>query len=378
MPAQRDCARTLAVAAWFAKYDPDQPRVPRGNTGGGQWAASGAAGVGASGADGAAAVRSGAVGSREPALPSNVAAFLGTVSPATAAPLFGRPASMGEVIATGAGARTAAAEMAAAGLGALAAPVAFGAVLLGAPSSAGVAADGTLPDHPEIHYRYDEDRLTVYRQDLAGNGTILFSGWPGRDGVWRDAAGVAIGRSLGPGRGFLLNQNALEQASERAAVGAAADDTRDQPRLCPDPGLARPGWISDRSQAYQSKVTGLPPGLAVMLNGVEFDGCKTKGIQPVMLEAKAWGYAPRGISREALEWRDGYQGRAKTLKQMTNQSIAAGSWTVEWHVAELRFSELLSREAQAFPNIVIMYDPYADGGRRVKWNTTTGKAEIEP
>lgn len=375
MRAQGDYVRTLAIAAWFAKYDPDQPRVPAGNTGGGRWTSGGAAGGVSS--DGGEAGRVRKPVAEKPVLPQG-AAVLGATAPASTAPRLGRPASPGELTSVAIGARAAVADFAAEGLGALAGPVAFGAVLIAAPSSAGAVADGTLNDHSEIHYHYDEDQLTVYRQDSAGSGTVLFSGWPGGDGVWRTADGVAIGRSLGPGRGLLLNQDALERVSERAVAAAAAADVRKRPQLCPDPGPDHPGRMSQWAADYQQKVTGLPPGLAVTLNGVVFDGCRTDGIRIVMLEAKGWGYGPRGIDRETQEWRPTFQGYAELVNQMTRQSIAAGSWTVEWHVAEQRVAELLSREAVAFPNIVVMYDPRGTGGRRVTWNAEAGEAEIEP
>jgi hypothetical protein len=85
-----------------------------------------------------------------------------------------------------------------------------------------------------------------------------------------------------------------------------------------------------RAIAYQWQITGLPPGLAIWVNGQNYDGCReTDG---TLLEAKGPGY------QKIME--DPHKGFIWNgivndfLDQGENQDRAAGGRALEWHFAE--------------------------------------------
>ena len=67
---------------------------------------------------------------------------------------------------------------------------------------------------------------------------------------------------------------------------------------------------SERALAYQEQITGLPPPLAVKLNGVWFDGCDEN--TGTMLEAKGEGY--QWALKGPNTWIDNYKGLAQIMK----------------------------------------------------------------
>jgi len=144
----------------------------------------------------------------------------------------------------------------------LSAPTAFLGTLF-VPTNRSPISSGALPNNPDVSYRFDSDTgtLTLTRSD----GTVLFSGHHGAGGVFRDSAGNAIGRMVDGA--LVLDPDALpgyassSKPSAQSDVGAQAhaqmDTDRNEPKLCPDPSLDRPGsdW-SPRAMAYQFYVTG--------------------------------------------------------------------------------------------------------------------------
>jgi hypothetical protein len=138
---------------------------------------------------------------------------------------------------------------------------------------------------------------------------------------------------------------------------------KNEPQLCPDPGPDRPGSDnSDRAIEYQQQITGLEPGLAVLFNGVMFDGCRES--DGVLLEAKGPGYEwamidPNGTP-DANLWKAWYTGRAKAEKQMRDQSAAAGLRIVEWHCAEKPVADYFRwyAEVNHLTNIHVIWTPY--------------------
>src|ERR1700730_3694215 len=134
----------------------------------------------------------------------------------------------------------------------------FGAILVPFTSfNRSNVSEGTLPDAPDIGYRYDEGVLTLSYRDSEGHSVDLFSGLSGNDGLYRDDEGRVIGRNLGDGKGFVLDPDSLpllaakvkakDRLNQDAVVAALQSISqaaaRSDPRLCPDPS-ADPGGIS--------------------------------------------------------------------------------------------------------------------------------------
>ena len=229
----------------------------------------------------------------------------------------------------------------------IAAPIGFlGAILI--PSNRSLVAEGQLPSHPDIIYRYDAGMgvLTLWRNVPGDRKPLLFHGHADNDELFRLPDGTIIGRDLE--NGILLSQSAtaikLEEYEDTEAANPAANDNV---KLCPD---AVPDWPNNDKegwQDYQQQITGLPKGLAVQLNGVMFDGCRmTDGI---MLEAKGAGFA---WAIENGEFFKNYRGTKRAIEQMQRQSIAAAAAnrTIEWHVAEKPFADYLAKVAASLPH----------------------------
>ena len=160
------------------------------------------------------------------------------------------------------------------------------------PDNKSLASSGGVPDHPGLSYRFSEMRLTLIQNDDQGGARLLFLGMPDKDSFYRDEDGTIVGRAVG--NSFMLDNTGVAamnavQSDSRAASAATTNDASDQPKLCPDPSLDVPGNKSDRSVAYQTQISGLPPGMAVRFNVVMFDGCRTT--DGTLLEAKGPGLA---------------------------------------------------------------------------------------
>lgn len=239
----------------------------------------------------------------------------------------------------------------------LAGPVAVAAGVL-FPNNELLASNGTVPGHPGLNYRFSEMRLTLIQRDDQGGAQLLFSGMPDRDGFYRDADGTIVGR--GVGNSFMLDNAGVSamrtaQARNNASAGAATDEASDEPQLCPDPVPDRPSGMKERAAAYQQQITGLPRGMAVYLNGVMFDGCRTT--DGTMLEAKGPGYefamTPSG------EWEDWYEGIDKMKADLPRYSAAAVNRLVEYHFAESRVATYVSNyvKSTGLANVRVFYTP---------------------
>lgn len=290
-----DCLAPLAKG-----YNPDEARVPAGNPGGGEWTAGGIVATAASAATSLFETDS-----------ASVAAGLATI----ASRLSGPTAFLGTLFI---------------------------------PTNRSLISSGVVPGNANISFQFDrgEGVLTLSRSD---DGSVLFSGRYGADGLFRDNNGNAFGRVVDGA--VVLDPDALpgyassSQPATQSGAGAQAqtDTDRDEPKLCPDPGPDRPG--SGRSAdavAYQAYVSTLvnpdlptPPGMAVALysssrgNDVYFDDCRhTDG---VMIEAKGPGFLRMLLKESDMPWR-GVQD--KFLGQATDQLGAAAGRSVEWYIAE--------------------------------------------
>jgi len=87
--------------------------------------------------------------------------------------------------------------------------------------------------------------------------------------------------------------------------------------------------MSLRASDFQSVVTGLPPGIGYIENGVTFDGC-LEG-HGVLLEAKSRRY---GAFVKNGKFRKNFKTLASFQKQVKNQWTAAHGDPIEWHFEE--------------------------------------------
>jgi hypothetical protein len=241
------------------------------------------------------------------------------------------------------------------------APTAFFGTLF-VPTNSSLISTGTLPDRPDISYRYDRDTGNLdLIQDVGGDSNTIFHGRATGDGTFRDDNGRTIGRNLDGSlaldpdwlRGYAASADNRDRPG--TAAQAQTDTDQNQPKLCPDPSSEIIAGRKERGLAYQQQITGLPPGLAVELNGVSFDGCRES--DGTMLEAKGLGY--ENFLTELGEWEGWYSGLQRLEKQAIDQSIAAGQRTVEWHAADPQvttaLTQLISR--LQLKNIVVIYTP---------------------
>ncbi len=195
------------------------------------------------------------------------------------------------------------------------------------PTNRSPISEGPIANSPDLSYRYDADMGTLQiRQDVGLLGSIVLTeAHIGTDGVFRDTQGDVIGRYLS-GSGVVVDVGGL--ASSRAQP----ETDQDQPKLCPDPNAENIAGRSERSLAYQEQITGLPRGLEVTLNGVRFDGCiEADG---TMLEAKGPGFENKMDG--PYDWQGWFTGDEKIEMQMFNQqrAVSAAGTVVEWHFAE--------------------------------------------
>lgn len=253
----------------------------------------------------------------------------------------------------------------------LSAPMAFLGTLF-VPTNRSLISRGAVPGNADVSFQFDrgEGVLTLSRSD---DGSVLFSGRYGADGIFRDNNGNAFGRVVDGA--VVLDPDSLpgyassnRPAQSRAGAQAQTDTDRDEPKLCPDPGLDRPG--SDRGIAYQSYIAGLinpelptPPGMAVKLfnpvanKDVYFDDCRrTDG---VMIEAKGPGYEDLIESgRESAKFKKLIE--KKFFKQANDQLDAAQDRPIEWYFAEKSaadyFRELFHGDTRLH-TIAIIYAP---------------------
>lgn len=161
---------------------------------------------------------------------------------------------------------------------------------------------GAVPSSADVAFRFDRGTgvLALSRSD---DGSVLFSGRYGNDGVFRDSDGKAFGRVvdgavvLDPDTlpGYTARSNPSAQSPMGVQTQFEADTNRSKPKLCPNPGFDRPGsGCSLKVVLYQAYVTGLQPGLAVTLrdpltgDAIMFDGCRETDCK--MLEAKGLRY----------------------------------------------------------------------------------------
>lgn len=158
-----------------------------------------------------------------------------------------------------------------------------------------------------------------------------------------------IGRRVGTG--ILFDNEALTDFSAKAGLVAdpqgggpakepppAASD--DQPENCPVPVPEDTTDRSRRTLAYQSQITGLPPGLDVPLNGVRFDGCDEATGR--MIEAKGLGMEwMLKWPEDRLYTSDFY---IEIMKQAARQNVASAGRGVDYYFASKEMADFFDLE----------------------------------
>jgi hypothetical protein len=141
------------------------------------------------------------------------------------------------------------------------------------PSNGSVVVEGNVANAPDLSYRYDRDTgiVQVWQDDGWGARILLGTGHIGADGQFYDESGRAIGHALS--NAAVIDPDTLPgyRSQSRRETGVVARplafaDTA-EPKLCPDPTPENIAGRSERTIAYQSQITGLPPGLEVVFNG---------------------------------------------------------------------------------------------------------------
>jgi hypothetical protein len=235
------------------------------------------------------------------------------------------------------------------------ATIVFGILFI--PSNRSTAVEGPIAGSPDLSYRLDSDTgILQIRQNVGSLGPIVLSeAHIGTDGFYRDAEGQIIGRYL-PGSGVVIDVGALpgfRMVPGSDATPGGGPQRQNQPQLCPDETGENIKGRSERSIDYQAQVSGLEPGFEVVLNGVRFDGCLEE--DHTMLEAKAERYAyllGYETPRENIT--------ADFLKQARAQLNAAGGlWSVEWYFAEQGAADFARElfKRQGLP-IEVVYEPW--------------------
>ncbi|HWK47456.1 MAG TPA: Tox-REase-5 domain-containing protein [Stellaceae bacterium] len=212
---------------------------------------------------------------------------------------------------------------------------------------------GTLPDRPDIDFRYDEGVLTLYKTDADGTRRQIFHDVP-IDDYYRDESGRVVGTKLGDGFQVDIDRVLAPEPDASSSDGRAKPEPvphDDEPRICPAPEEDVPHGSPAHADEYQQYVSGLSKGYAVRLNGVAFDGCREPRI---MLEAKSTGYEALLTSKYS-PLSDGVA--SSFINQARDQVVAAGGGPIEWHFREKGAADIARELLKNFPAITVIYDP---------------------
>jgi hypothetical protein len=245
--------------------------------------------------------------------------------------------------------------------GVLAFPVAVAAGVL-IPTNRSNIHSGDFPGFPGLSYSSDEGMVTISYFDSAAKVQHLYQGFPDEDGFYHDGDGYIIGQRVGTG--ILFDNEALADFAVKAGLApdpAGGEPSRDPPPVasgdqqddCPAPTPENIKGRSKRSLAYQSQITGLPPGLDVNLNGVRFDGCDDATAR--MIEAK-------GLGMEwMLKWPEEklYQSKfyQRMMRQAGRQNNASAGRGDDYYFASKIMSDFFSKEfsQKGYSNIKVHY-----------------------
>jgi hypothetical protein len=123
--------------------------------------------------------------------------------------------------------------------------------------------------------------------------------------------------------------------------------------MCPDPTPENIAGRSARAIAYQSQITGLPPGLEIVFNGERYDGCRPANGN--LLEAKGEAYADFMAGPDS--WRYWFTKLPQIEQQMRDHSRYANGRIVEYHFAEKPVADYFRAYARRYDNIIVFYTP---------------------
>jgi hypothetical protein len=155
-----------------------------------------------------------------------------------------------------------------------------------------------------------------------------------------------------------IQKRVEEWKKERKKEGSGGSGTDGDPtpaQTQPPPGSWRSAneSMSARAAAYQSQISGQPPGQVYIVNGVKFDGYDGSSL----LDAKGPGYANFvGTNGEFKPW---WNGTDSLLDQADRQTAAAGSTPITWAVAEKPAADAMRSLLQqnGFSNIDVVHVP---------------------
>jgi hypothetical protein len=384
--------KRLAILSIFTKagFDPDEPRVPKGDPRGGQWTNDG--GGGAASSDNAAlsfdeapstadapVMAGGPVSDERQAMEYQIVPTETNTSPGgNVSPSASRsPSSTGfdgagqlppvVAYAVTPSALSLLGDILPETLKALTQTAArmsgptlvFGILFI--PSNRSMVVQGTVTNSPDLSYHYDRDiGVLQIRQEIGSLGSaVLTEGHIDVDGRFRDANGRAIGRVL-PGGGIIIDIGTLPGYRMLLQAGTAPDASirvLDQPKLCPDPTPENIRGRSDRAIAYQSQITGLPPGLQIVFNGERYDGCRESDGH--LLEAKGGAYGR--FMADPNTWHEWFGKLRDMERQMYDHSRFSAGRIVEYHFAEKRPADYFrAHAAERYPNVIVYYSPPRD------------------
>jgi hypothetical protein len=357
----------------FCKYDPDQPRVPAGSgRQSGEW-----------GSTGGSPDSPTAAGSRVTPSPTRAASRdskRGQTNVSAARDVAGIGTRVAESFLD---------ELSAEALegltefaGKVAAPIAFFGAIFIPSSNNGIRSEGTLPGASGVTYSVDHDTgaLDLSTVDADDDATAIRAQL--RDGIYVDVStGAPLGRDL---EGVLyLDRDAATAAlsntkdQQGETAEAASAPKRDEPKLCPDPGLDNPGATNNANAVKYAQYVSqaivnpqrqppLEPGMAFgLLNPssgqvVIFDDCQdTTGIMQEYKGYYAWSLTNKTLMAD----------RARDFLTQANSQIEANDLRnlqtgmnnpIDWHFkdrATADFAWDLFKEASFLDKIRVFYTP---------------------
>jgi hypothetical protein len=151
----------------------------------------------------------------------------------------------------------------------------------------------------------------------------------------------------------------LDKFDEIVAVFRSRGDISEVLRFADDEPLEVGRWVSVNehmsasARAYQSQITGMPPGLSYEVNGVKFDGFR----DGVLLDAK--DQYRRFVDSQTGDWESWWRGREELIKRARSQVAAANGIPIQWHWADEE-AALAARQTLEDENIIeieIIYTP---------------------
>jgi hypothetical protein len=227
--------------------------------------------------------------------------------------------------------------------------------LLFIPSPNKIQIEGDVPGAPGLRYSWNRDEsqlLLTYDSRDGARSTFIAQL---EDNLFRDQSGRVIGR-------VLFDGNIAIDLQSFAAIPA----NDDEPRLCPLPGLDKPGETGRNYEDYIKSIVNpvnttprywgfqlLNPASGKI---VHFDDCQH--VTGMMVEAKGPGYAklladPWGPESIAGQW----------ATQSSSQILAAGDRPIRWYFAEREaadFTRELFRELHYGNRIDVEWRPWPE------------------